>query len=69
LFERDKRLRLQTLSEKYGNMTWGADLIVGVLEDVVEKSLEDMEKLHRKIRGKTSGKASRWQHRVDVSPG
>jgi len=43
LFERDKKLRLQTLNEKYGNMTWGADLMVGILEDIGRLTPEDLQ--------------------------
>ena len=61
LFAGQMKMRLQTLSEKYGNMTWGADLMVEVLEDVVEKSLEDAEKFHRKIQERQQKKLARWQ--------
>lgn len=44
-------MRLQTLSKKYRNMTLEADVMVQILEDVVEKSLEDTAIYRQNIRG------------------
>jgi RecJ-like exonuclease len=66
VFDKWKRVKLQTLQEKYGGMAFGADMMVGVLEDMekvrreeakAKKSVAEIKKL------KEESKALRKQFR------
>jgi hypothetical protein len=41
VFDKWKRVKLQTLQEKYGGMAFGADMMVGVLEDMEKARREE----------------------------